>query len=220
MKKLLLLTTISAIAALNANALPAKDSNRFFVKAFGGYSFAPSNAGYNYNADTTQRLFSVSNGGKDGLVYGGAFGYYIGNGLTTSLEYYAHGNLKEKDSSAGFDTTMGASVKAGFLNFGYELANSTMLTPYVFVGGGMAKVNPLLADESNKLNIKSKSVGAYQLGIGGKIDVTSNLALDLGARYVGFASKAFKPGANPNYSNIKFKKGNEAVLTAGIIVSF
>jgi len=123
---------------------------------------------------------------KHGYAAGAALGYDFGAWRLEVDGSYRHNNIETLEL-AGFELAEDGSVEieALILNGYYDWENSSSATPYLGVGAGWARVSldgvkafniPLVDDDD--------SVWAAQAAAGLRFDLTRNLALDLGYRYL------------------------------------
>lgn len=84
-----------------------------------------------------------------------------------------------------------SSASSFLLNSYYDFHNDSKITPYISVGVGISDItSKIMADNGNQTN-KSTDL-AYQIGAGISYDVSSNLKLDTGYRFVDNGNISFE----------------------------
>ncbi len=108
---------------------------------------------------------------------------------------------KKEDMKLGRQTFM--------LNGYYDFENSSILTPYVGAGVGFTDLK-LKFEEDDGLYSKSKMVFAYGLQAGVGIEVSKNVAVDVGYRYLKPSKSKWKEADGDSWKNKVWS--NEAMV--------
>lgn len=120
------------------------------------------------------------NGGDDdtGMVFGGGIGYRYNDNMRADVTVDWAGKY-----SVGGGNDMSTLTALG--NLYYDFANSSAFTPYVGAGAGYGWVNNTPTGDKNGF--------AVGLAAGVAVDLTQNIALDVGYRF----RDTMVSGANP-----------------------
>jgi len=145
-----------------------------------------------------------------GYALAGAVGYEFGNfRLEGEIAYQTNDLDKVKALGVTLDATGDTSSLAGLLNCYYDFNNTSLFTPYISAGIGMAQV------EINNFNIPGSglpgtndddTVFAYQFGVGMAYAMTENLSLDIRYRYFATSDLEFDT-TDVEYSSHNFYAG-------------
>jgi opacity protein-like surface antigen len=134
-----------------------------------------------------------------GLTTNIGFGYYPEPNIRTdiNLNYAPARSTKIKDSSNASLSESKLSVESygAILNAYYDIGDAE-LKPYVTIGAG-AIIHKAKIKGSVQANLKRKTAFAAQVGLGASYELSSKLAVDLGYRFTGVATK--KSSANSYY---------------------
>jgi opacity protein-like surface antigen len=158
-----------------------------------------------YEADGTLANSFKFNGSD--FTFGGsvAFGYNFNAQanvpVRSEVEYAIFSRAKNKlsvhdsdDGSTSLEHRFG--IQTLFANVYYDFHNSSAFTPYIGGGLGMAfisaKAKGSTAGESESFGSKRNSNFAWNIGAGAAYDITDNIALDLGYRFVGLGEGKMK----------------------------
>lgn len=129
--------------------------------------------------------------------------YGVGVGYKFDQNVRADVNLKLLNSKL---SSSKVKSKVGFVNGYYDFKNDSIFTPYVTAGVGIAK-NTV---KGNGLTTKSRTNFAWNAGLGSKINMTSNIDLDVSYKYAGLG-KAVKVATNKLHAH---------EVAAGVIYNF
>jgi opacity protein-like surface antigen len=143
-------------------------------------------------ADAGVSFLEWSGGDDDvGGVFGGGIGYRYNDNMRADITV---------DWAGKYDVAPGASMSTVTVlgNLYYDFANDSAFTPYIGAGAGYGWVNSTPTGNESGL--------AVNLAAGVAVDLTQNIALDVGYRF----RDTFISGANPI----------EHQVTAGLRFSF
>lgn len=107
--------------------------------------------------------------------------------VRAEVEYALRGNSQKSWTEDGLGIKGAWNTSTLFLNLYYDFRNSTAFTPYVGAGLGMAfnYANYTFAAGDGSVNFDDHvTTFAWNVGAGVACDITDNLAVDLGYRYV------------------------------------
>jgi opacity protein-like surface antigen len=194
-------TALLVVAVSVAFATPVKadvlafDDFEPYVSVFGG-------GGWLNDISTSAPLGSRYNLASDfGYIAGGAIGAKISDNFRVEGEF---SHAKNKASSTSLVSPLGnfisndnsGGITSNFLlaNVWFDVRNDTMFTPYVGggLGAGWASGNIYLVDVTEYGYGKGKLGLAFQVGTGVKVDVSENVALDIGYRFKSIQGIDFK----------------------------
>ena len=188
MKKTLLLAGV-ATALLVANVNAAEFKPYVAVKAL--YTDVDSNMDWAYSDEYGSEKESYDVGDKG---WGASLAIGVSNKLShgavrAELEF---SQKADADSSyTSYDETFKNKIQAQtlMLNAYYDIDTGTKLTPYVGAGIGYAKLEA--KDEYWNLEY-GKSIDknnfAWQIGVGAAYNLTNNVSLDAGYRYIDYGN--------------------------------
>ncbi len=208
--RLLMATTIAAVAFSSANAKTSSDYGSYYGKVNLGYAMT------NYSASNQTTKFK----GK-GFVGAVDFGYNLSNNLRTELEFYLDNGVPGKKSGIKIDSkTYGALV-----NFAYDFKNSSKFTPFVMAGVGYAKNKfavsvPATTTQAAYTAKESKNRFIYQVGAGVAFEVEKNISLELGYRAIHKGIKSVTATKVTGTPTFKRKGSFEHVALVGVRVNF
>lgn len=206
MKKLAIITSILGIYAFQANAADTKTG--FYVTGKLGTSIVTAHDSQSKFADNGNLWNSTNISNKNKGVFGGglAFGYDFNNDFQLPLRLEIDTTFRGKGESNGntgvFEYTDDngnndtASVNISnkvrmntyMVNGYYDFHNQSDFTPYISASIGLANLkldNHTDSGDGYPDDIsKSSNNFAWGLGVGVKYDMTEQLALDLGYKYI------------------------------------
>lgn len=208
--RLLMATTIAAVAFSSANAKTSSMHGSYYGKVNLGYALQ------NYSASNQTTKFK----GK-GFIGAVDLGYNLGNNLRTELEFYWDNGVPGKKNGIKIESkTYGALV-----NFALDFKNSSKVTPFVMAGVGYAKNKFAVSGTdqttkavySEKLN---KNRFIYQVGAGVAFEVEKNINLELGYRALHKGIKSVTAEKAINKPIFGRKGSFEHVALVGVRVNF
>jgi opacity protein-like surface antigen len=192
MKKLLL--TVAALLMCSAPAM----ADGPYVSLSGGLAM-PNNSSGNFLGVTVDNAVTY----KDGTAVEGAIGLKgQGYRVEAALGYQS----SDVDTLYIPNVNNSVSMTSYMANAYFDLGGS-MITPYVMLGAGAAKISVEFAG-----NTSDDTVFAYQAGAGVGLKASDNVTFDVGYRY-------FKP-SNINafgLSDVTFSSSN---ILAGVRIGF
>jgi opacity protein-like surface antigen len=149
------------------------------------------------DGDVSVEGFTIGETSLDtGLGVTGGIGHAYGNGFRTEIELGYRTNDFDEIKGTGFFAGERASLNGDVSAFSlmvngyYDLATTGRITP--FVGGGLGFARVAL-DNSDFFGIDDNdTVFAYQLAIGGSINLNPQLNLDLQYRFLGTSDPEFR----------------------------
>lgn len=171
MKKILLMAGVAAFAfASNANALEVNP----YVSAKLSYDWAKNDV--------------VTTGARSGKmkfhkeIWGGHYAAGVkAKAIRTEIEFNQYQDTKKKMR----DTRFRLQNQSLMLNAYYDINTCTRWTPYIGAGMGVSMLKFTAKDMRSGLKMSEKSYNfAWQLGAGVTYDLTQNIALDAGYRYI------------------------------------
>lgn len=164
---------------------------------FGALAIAPSDfygrvdTGYSWSSNMERDI--GTDAGSSAIV-GAGLGYRVNDNIRTDVTLGYRGWYQASGGVPVNATTVNASADiksfVGLVNAYYDIGHYNRFTPYV--GGGIGFSNNMV-DTTNfsigsiplgNINSHSNTSLAWQLGAGTAVDITSNLALDIGYRYI------------------------------------
>lgn len=177
------------LAAAAASASAADDDYNPY-KPSGVYGSVAGGGNYTHDQELNGNGAISFDGGGLGLA---AIGGHLPYGLRPELEY-AYRRNDANNSGSGHET-----ADTGMANLWYDFAMPSFAPRFVqklrpFVGGGLGEANVRLdraVDATGAAVSGDDSVFAWQAGAGVGYDVTRNLALSLGYRYLDTKSAHF-----------------------------
>lgn len=197
MKKVLV---CASLIALSASAFAADTKSGVYVRGDLGASKMFT------GTENKQNLFSGSfNDVKP--VYGVGVGYKFDNNFRADV------NAQLRNSKHESKTTEYKS-KAVFVNGYYDFDSSSIFTPYVTAGVGYAQ-NDMEKLSTGNTNVTNKNF-AYNAGFGSKINVSNDVDLDLGYKFVNLGEFKSKNATN----EVSKRKAHAHEVSAGVIFSF
>ena len=158
-------------------------------------AYVPSDAatttGFYLRGDVGASFLNWSGGNDDtAWTAGGGVGYQFNDNFRTDLTV---------DWSGGYDIAPGATLDTTVVlgNAYFDFKNNSMFTPYVGAGLGYGWASgPGYVDTSGM---------AYSLAAGVSIDMTQNLALDVGYRFRDIVVSSDDPMEHQVTAGIRFK---------------
>lgn len=176
MKKTLLLASVAAFAFVaNANALEVNP----YVSAKLSYDWAKNDVIFDSNnPDKFEKTKFHKN------VWGAHFAAGVkAKAVRTEVEWNHHQDAKKKLVQDG--ERLRLQNNSLMLNAYYDINTCTKWTPYVGAGVGVAMLKFTAKDmnDGGKASDRTYNV-AWQVGAGVAYDLTSNVALDAGYRYI------------------------------------
>ena len=188
MKKTLLFGISAVLFTMSANAVEYKpyvsaklnyskmDNTAKFTNSFG-----PLSATQEYNVD-------------DDVVGGSLAGGIKINFVRFELE----GNLHQKAEKTVAGTNASIENNSIMFNTYIDIPTNTLFTPYIGFGSGIAIVRA----KDPEINLsKTNANFAWQAGVGTAVEVTKNIAVDLGYRYVDNGSSTLS-SRETNYMDV------------------
>ena len=213
MKKTLLLCSVASMFALGAYA--DKD---IYVRADAGLSVQTKKM---ENAEPYNDGTKFSNT----PVFSAGVGYKISDDVRAEIALQ-HRKFKYDYTAAGTTTTQSTKNYAAFLNGYYDFNNDSSFTPYLTAGLGVSrnKAGDGKQDDGGTPEIyagKTSTNLAWNVGVGSKMAISSDLDLDIAYRYVDLGKiKKFSdstPSSDPAGSAVKLRAHE---LTAGLVYKF
>jgi opacity protein-like surface antigen len=140
--------------------------------------------------DAGMSFLNWSGGDDDaGLSVGGGIGYRYNNNMRTDLTVDWNG-----DYSIGAGANLSTTTVLG--NLYYDFANDSAFTPYVGAGLGYGWVNRDIGTDRSGL--------AYGLTAGVAVDLTTNMAIDVGYRFRDTMIKGSDPYEHAIVAGVRF----------------
>ena len=181
-KTLVLITTTILWTSFQAHAISTSD----YIALKGGYAAMKYQTKESYKGETTTVKHNWDGDAALGSVAYGLKGGYLrveaeGSG-TTIVE-------KKKNFNSGSSSEGRINAAGVMLNSYLELPVDFPVKPYINAGAGMAHIK---ARFRNKTDTESSTVSfsdnhfAWQVGAGIGYEVTSELAIDLGYRFISY----------------------------------
>lgn len=192
MKKFLLMSGIAAFAfASNANALEVNP----YVSAKLSYDWAKNDAVATGNTSEKMKLHKN--------VWGGHYAAGAkAKAIRSEIEWNHYQDAKRKSGNTRFRLQNHSLM----LNAYYDINTCTRWTPYVGAGMGvsMLKFTAKNMDSGRKMSEKSYNF-AWQIGAGVAYDLTQNIALDAGYRYIDSGAAVSRKDIAPGQAAAKEK---------------
>ena len=199
MKKILLLAGIATFALVsNAKALEVSP----YVSAKLSYDWAKNDAVWSWAEDNDRDSSKVK---MHKNTWGGHYALGAKAGaIRTEVEYNHYKDTKKKVPS--WDEKFRLQNKSLMFNVYYDINTCTRWTPYVGAGMGVSllKLTEKATDSAWKQNNKSYNF-AWQVGAGVAYDLTRNIALDAGYRYINAGAAVAERRSYGEYGFDKFK---------------
>ncbi len=208
MKKLLSICTILACSASAAD--PVKD---FYLKGDLGAIKQTKKMQDNTPYNDGDKL-------KNSPVISLGAGYKLSEDFRTDVTVQFR-NIDYKGSLSGINTDQKTKNYTAFLNGYYDLNNSSIFTPYVTAGLGIARNDAGGAKTSDGDVYKGKTNNnfAWNAGFGSKMKMSDQFDLDLGYRYTSLGKVSFNDAAAMDTAGTPVKlKFHE--LTLGVSYNF
>lgn len=193
MKKILLMAGIATFAfAANANALEVSP----YVSAKLSYDWAKNDVVMDWG-DDSEKIKMHKN------IWGGHYAAGVKAGaIRTEIEFNHYKDTKKKIQR--WDERLRLQNKSLMLNAYYDFNTCTRWTPYVGAGMGVAMLKYTAKDMEDGWKANEKSYNfAWQVGAGVAYDLTKNIALDAGYRYIN-AGAAVAEKNMYDYGKLKF----------------
>jgi opacity protein-like surface antigen len=206
MKKVLLATL--AVAAFVATSAEADIKVRPYVSAKIGHAWANQRA---YAWDAAWPADKAKLAGTDNVWMGAyALGVKV-CAFRAEFEYnhWGKAHSERAPEQIGFTRT-GLRQQSWMMNGYFDIPTKTAIRPYVGAGVGLARIRGRMeAPEDLVLAVKGKTAWAWQVGAGIGYNLTKNLTLDVGYRYVNNGNLTIKtiPGVP-----VKFHARDQEVL--------
>ncbi|MBP5344169.1 MAG: porin family protein [Alphaproteobacteria bacterium] len=207
MKKVLLATF--AITAFVATSAEAGVKVRPYVSAKAGYVWADARA-YVSDADTGEKISKLM-GTNHTLMGAFAAGVKV-CAFRTELEYNHWGKTKSDRVLPAWNERAVSTLEQQslMLNGYFDIPTKTALRPYVGAGIGMARIRGrVLYPETVGKHVHRDTSFAWQAGAGFGYDLTKNLTLDVGYRYVNNGNVVIKSDFG---FPIKYKARDQEIL--------
>lgn len=204
MRKTLLLAGVACLFAAQAEAF---DFNPY-VSAKLKYSMMDNSWKATEVDDTDWGAFEESYDLKnaDDKVFGGSIALGMKTplahgALRTEVEYTRNGNAKKsrsyREESDDYEYSEKFDIKlksqALLFNAYYDFDTQTAFTPYIGFGLGFARLKGTMSynyedayEETNISGSKNRTNFAWQIGAGIAYDISKNVAIDLGYRYMDY----------------------------------
>lgn len=115
------------------------------------------------------------------IGFGVGYGLDFNNGFRSDIEFTYNTDMKETI----LNTDVKNETMSLMLNGYYDIATGTKWTPFVNLGIGVAR--SVFKDESSDLKIDGNKF-AYQAGVGVGYEVSQNITLDAGYKYLNLGS--------------------------------
>ena len=219
----LLISGVSLVALMGL-ASPAF-SKDLYVTVFGGASL-PSDL--TFDGVGIDQHYTL--GLNTGYVAGGAIGMDVTDAVRAEIEL-SHAVWKSADSVTSVDSfgIANTSAASGNVNATYLLANAWMdfdtgsiLTPYLGggVGLGWLSGDTIFGGGGNGFGTSTGAGFAFQVGTGVKVDLSENMALDVGYRFkdiVNASAHDLGGAGQPEFNNVSVSSHN---LQIGLTVKF
>ena len=179
MKKLLLLAGIAAFAfASNANALEVNP-------------YVSAKLSYDWAKDEVKNIDNMLGNEKTKLhknIWGAHFAAGAkARAIRTEIEWNTYQDAKRKVSQA--NERLRLQNNSLMLNAYYDINTCTKWTPYVGAGMGVAMLKFTEKNMENGYKASNRTYNfAWQVGAGVAYDLTKNVALDAGYRYINSGS--------------------------------
>ena len=213
MKKFLLMTGVAAFAfASNANALEVSP----YVSAKLSYDWAKNDVISEQKEDGYKESFKTK---LHKQLWGGHYAAGVkANAIRAEIEWNHWNDAKRTyfDDEDGGKDRVRLQNHILMLNGYYDFNTCTRWTPYVGAGVGVAMLkltsNYMWETGKDKMSEKTYNV-AWQIGAGVAYDLTKNVALDAGYRYINAGSAVVRKDAESytgEYYSRKFKADTAA----------
>ncbi|MBQ8481471.1 MAG: porin family protein [Alphaproteobacteria bacterium] len=193
MKKILLMAGVAAFAfASNANALEVNP----YVSAKLSYDWAKNDVIHDSNYVSDKIKFHKN-------IWGGHYAAGVkARAIRAEVEWNHYQDAKRKDFEA--DMRFRLQNNTLMLNGYYDINTCTKWTPYVGAGVGVAMLKFTAKDMGDgfKMNEKTYNV-AWQVGAGVTYDLTKNVALDAGYRYIDAGAAVAQKVIDDGYEKVK-----------------
>jgi opacity protein-like surface antigen len=218
----LLISGVSLVALMGL-ASPAF-SKDLYITVFGGASLPRDLTFDGVGIDQHYTL-----GLNTGYVAGGAIGMDVTDAVRAEIEI-SHAVWKSADSVTSVDSfgASNTSPASGNVNATYLLANAWMdfdtgsiLTPYLGGGVGLGWLSgDTIFGAPNGFGTSTGAGFAFQVGTGVKVDLSENMALDVGYRFkdiVNASAHDLGGAGQPEFNNVSVSSHN---LQIGLTVKF
>ena len=206
MKKILLtsLALMTFVSAAHATEISPYVSLKGVYAKTTASNFKSSGLDEDDNYTSEKDSFSDSTYGAR-LAFGAKIDF-----LRTELELGWNKNLSKTYSDGVYKGSF--KTKTALLNAYYDIFTKGGLTPYVGAGIGLAHLNAKMGEDGG-----SNNALAWQVGAGVAYNLTNNLALDIGYRYMDYGHVKYQ--WSDNTGNTKAKLKTNEVL-AGLRYTF
>lgn len=209
--------SLFAVNAQAADVTPAPETNGFYVSLFGGAS-SLNDVETDYNE--VGNKYTVDP--KVGYILGGAIGMRIWDPLRAEIEVsYSRWKIDNRVEHNNHTHTGEGPIEALYVlgNLWYDLDTGMGITPYVGGGAGVGFADANIHFDGNDYGYGDGEAGfAFQLGAGAKLDLTDNIALDVGYRFKGILDVDFKDNDGEGvYKNANLYSHN---VQAGVTFGF
>ena len=168
MKSKLLAIALAAVTTVSvAEAKETKSTKAATVKSSSqsGKMYLRADAGYGFSKFRTTGFKENAKG----TILSGGLGYNVNDNVRAELQLYHNLGAEAEKKVSGAKVGFEQKTTAVMANAYYDFKNSSIFTPYVMAGAGVAH---------NKLNTKA-SVGSFSTSV--KSKSSNNLALQTGA---------------------------------------
>ncbi|MBP5344170.1 MAG: porin family protein [Alphaproteobacteria bacterium] len=209
MKKVLLATL--AIAAFVATEADACVKVRPYVSAKAGYTWANAKADVWY-VETPDAKAKIA---RTDQVWTGALAAGIKVcAFRTELEYNHWGVSKDESSVDGVWTKSALRQQSLMLNGYFDIPTKIALRPYVGAGLGVSRLRGKVhwAGDDGSRSARRDYELAWQVGAGFGYNLTKNLTLDVGYRYVNNGNVKILRTTPDGTQGIKYHARNQEVL--------
>jgi opacity protein-like surface antigen len=190
LKSLLAATTACALIA----AAPSANAGDLYVSVFGGMNMLADDSGPAYSNDITDSAWSSD--ADTGFVLGGTVGTTLdrwAQGLRVEMEVsYRRNDLGGNWFSTGSDGTIDGNLStfAILANAWYEFDIGSKVRPYVGGGVGWGRMRGDMValtsggtSSTTSTSDVTESGFAWQLGLGGRYEVSPGVDVGIGYRY-------------------------------------
>jgi opacity protein-like surface antigen len=218
MKSKLLAIALAAVTTVSvAEAKETKSTKAATVKSSSqsGKMYLRADAGYGFSQfkDKSQSLDKTAKG----TILSTGIGYKATDAIRTELQLYHNLGAEIKEKNSGFEASLEQRTTALLGNVYYDFNNSSIFTPYVMAGAGVANNSYKEKIKVKNLEVSGKTKGknalALQFGAGVATKVADNVFFDV--RY-----NALHKGTELKYDGGSIKTGLEHAVMAGVRVHF
>lgn len=179
----LIFLTVSSLIFNNAEAA---ETDKYYAKVNLGWAISPNNKVDIYEDGKTDTFKTRGSGSFVNGALG--LGYKLNKNLRSDVELYMDDGIQGRKRYQHSLVNYKVKTRAVFFNGYYDYSNITSLTPFIMAGVGHA-TNHLDISTCHRSYKKSMNGIAWQVGAGIAYDVSNNISLELGYKFINKSMK-------------------------------